>query len=170
MAKHSEISAHRANLSRLDNGTTTAEEARIITSFVHEALKQRKPLMSLAALFRHSTVDDDVKIRLKRCAAEELRARLADVPSVNRTSVRQEGWLGVKEASQWLARDERTVADQLHTVDGRRRLGWPWWDGHAWRIAPAAVDPNRRAAFMESLPASEPTPDLLPQWCERADA
>ena len=76
-------------------------------------------------------------------------------------------WLNTRQAAAALAVTERTLLDRLVEPHLRRLLGWPWWDGHAWHIAPTAVDPERRAAFLAGLPDVEPQSDLLPPWCTR---
>jgi hypothetical protein len=65
-------------------------------------------------------------------------------------------WLSVEQAAAMLRKTSRTIRDWLETDDGRRRLGWPWFDGREWQIPEPAINPDSRAEYMGRLPADEP--------------
>lgn len=60
-----------------------------------------------------------------------------------------------------------TLRDRLRQWQYRQRYGWPQWDGHEWRIAPAVLDSKTAAAFLAAQPLLESIPHLLPAWCDR---
>lgn len=65
-------------------------------------------------------------------------------------------WLSVEQTAGKLRKSTRTIRDWLETEDGRRRLGWPWFDGREWQIPEPAINPDSRAEYMNRLPADEP--------------
>lgn len=88
-------------------------------------------------------------------AAEELevaRTRGA-VPHAPTPS---DNWLTLEQTAVALGRQTRTIREWLETEDGRRRLGWPWFDGRDWKIPEPAINPNARAEYMSRQPADEP--------------
>jgi hypothetical protein len=91
------------------------------------------------------------------------RLRTATLEQVGRA----EAWLSPEDYARAVGLHLRTVYERLAMWEGRRRLGWPVWDGHRWLIAPAVADPARCAAFLSALPAREPLADLLPPHCTR---
>lgn len=79
-------------------------------------------------------------------------------------------WLTIEATADAFGESPHCIRGWLRTVNGRTRLGWPWWDGHIWRIPEPAVNPMTRASYMATLPEREPPAHTatLPSWCERA--
>lgn len=77
-------------------------------------------------------------------------------------------WIGAEAAASALNLSMKALTDWLEEVQGRMRLGWPWWDGHRWRIAEPAINPSTRATYMATLPLEEPPLHVatLPAWCK----
>jgi hypothetical protein len=65
-------------------------------------------------------------------------------------------WLSVEQTAAMLRKMPRTIREWLETVEGRRRLGWPWFDGREWQIPEPAINPDSRAEYMGRQPAEEP--------------
>lgn len=65
-------------------------------------------------------------------------------------------WLSVDQTGEMLNKGSRTIRDWLADVEGRRKLGWPWYDGAAWHIPEPAINPLTRANYLASQPAEEP--------------
>jgi hypothetical protein len=136
------------------------------------ASRARYPAKSLASFQRHAVaagLDSAVLKQLVLLANDEIRTGLHTVPPESPAPTT--AWLSVNAAAHALLISPRTLHnDWLRTVDGRRRLGWAWWDGRCWRIPEPAVNAATRAAYMAAIPQHEPAAHVasLPSWCERA--
>lgn len=65
-------------------------------------------------------------------------------------------WLTVDQTADMLRKGSRTIREWLADVDGRRQLGWPWYDGATWHIPEPAINPLTRASYLASQPLEEP--------------
>jgi hypothetical protein len=65
-------------------------------------------------------------------------------------------WLSAEQTASMLRKTLRTIRGWLETNDGRRQLGWPWFDGSEWQIPEPALNPASRAEYMDRVPADEP--------------
>lgn len=128
---------------------------------------KRYPSKACGALLRNhgGALAPRVRAQLKQLVEQELEAQRDGSPPV--AAVPPLAWLSVQEAATILRLHPSTLAERLRQRDGRRRLGWPQWDGHRWLIAPQAIDPNTSAVFLAKMPEAEPLASLLPDWCER---
>ena len=135
------------------------------------AAQAQHPAKSLAAFRRHRGADGlspELLDALLLMADEEF-ASLASAQQPREAPISTAAWIGVEAAAHQLRTSVETVKEWLRTPEGRRNLGWPWWDGYRWRIPEPALDPAMRAAYMASLPSIEPPAHIasLPSWCER---
>jgi hypothetical protein len=128
-----------------------------------------QPDMSLGALLRWnaSALDTGTRSILREQALSIVKREQAEQGSTMAEPARFGEWLTVTEAAVRLRIREATLLERLRTWEGRRRLGWPQWDGHRWRISSVAVDPADAASHLASLCVREPLAELLPEWCER---
>lgn len=131
------------------------------------------PDMAIGALFRHNapnTLDRSVLETVREEALallDQRRATGTQLAAAAQIDERDGGWLFTWEAAPRLRVQEKTLRERLAKWEQRQSLGWPVWDGHQWRIPAWAVDSTRSAALLATLPAREPLPHLLPEWCER---
>lgn len=92
---------------------------------------------------------------LESMAHEEL-ARLTRTAHVEIDPPRGASWLTIQQGAERLNEHERTIRGWLSTTEGRRRLGWPWFTGHEWKIPEPALNPATRASYMATMSAEEP--------------
>lgn len=157
------------HLASLTEHPSTSSIDSVVTALAADALAApAHPLMSLAATLRSRAkgLSPELFAVLRERAEIEITTRLATLPGEDSPLALPRGeWLTVKEAALVLGITEATLHERLRHQHHRRRLGWPMWDGHRFWIATAAVDPNRRAAFLAAQPAEEPLAELLPAHC-----
>lgn len=157
------------NLLRSAPKSPSADDiAALVDALVADAETARHPLMSLAATLRYRAghIDEAHREEIRSAAAAALlRIRSREVERVSPSAPPIGEWLMVREAAPRLGITEETLLERLRQREHRRRLGWPMWDGYRWWIATAAVDPERRAAFLSAQPSEEPLPELLPASC-----
>jgi len=74
-------------------------------------------------------------------------------------------WLTPIQAAKSLGVSMDWVLQRLKTPEGRRLLGYPWYDGRRWHISSLACEPETRTAFLTELPEYEPPENvsLLPE-------
>ena len=75
-------------------------------------------------------------------------------------SVESSDWLGLTEAASTLGVSISWARDCLESREGRRLLGYPWYDGRRWHIPAPACRPGTRADFLAALPESEPPENI----------
>lgn len=126
---------------------------------------------SLALLRRHAlakAVRVDVVDQVIAMAEAEFERLMREATSAGGAEVPAVPWFTVEATADALGESVARIRTWLRSVDGRRRLGWPWWDGHQWRIPEPAVNPMTRPAYMATLPDEEPPAHArtLPRWCE----
>jgi hypothetical protein len=150
------------------------EELSTAVERLHALLSRRSEGLKSLALYRrhhHTLVAPELWERLEDALRERLaddfEARLAARTATLEQVGQAEAWLSPEDYARAVGLHLRTVYERLAMWEGRRRLGWPVWDGHRWLIAPAVADPARCAAFLSALPAREPLADLLPPHCTR---
>ena len=93
---------------------------------------------------------------LRAQAAEELEILLA-AGALQLAPTPAGDWLSVEQTAVMLRKMPRTIREWLETEEGRRRLGWPWFDGREWQIPEPAINPDSRAEYMARQPAEEPS-------------
>lgn len=151
------------------SSTPGDQELRELVGAIADAVEgKRYPRKAIGALVRNHGGEfaPRLRSRITEMAAEEVAVRAQKcVPES--ASAPTASWLSVKDAAALLGIHATTLESRLRTRDGRRRLGWPQWDGSRWRIAPQAIDPATSAVFLSGLPTAEPLADLLPSWCEQ---
>lgn len=143
--------------------TTEDKIAETAAELAREARAARSPGRSLGALIRWRCREqgwpDQVCSRLLELGLEQLGTPVDDGdasdPPLEPSPIAGR-WLTVEEASALTNRSPATIKRRLHTREGRRDYGWPWWDGHRWQIPSPAVDPTMRAGYMATLPEEEP--------------
>ena len=124
------------------------------------ALKATHPRMSLAATHREairSGISKKVVDEVIAQAQDIVDAELAGRSSRERAST----WITPSRAAGLLGTTVAWVQEKLETPEGRRLLGFPWYDGRRWRIPLPACHPDSRAAFLAALPADEPLANLV---------
>ena len=116
--------------------------------------------MSLAATHREairSGISKKVVDEVIAQAQDIVDAELAGRSSRERAST----WITPSRAAGLLGTTVAWVQEKLETPEGRRLLGFPWYDGRRWRIPLPACHPDSRAAFLAALPADEPLANLV---------
>ena len=158
----------RALLRALSSAPASAELKEAAACIADACAGKRYPSKACGAVLRNHGGDLAPRVRsqLKELVEEELEAR-RDLSTLSVVNVPARAWLSVQEAASLLRLHESTLLERMRQRDGRRRMGWPLWDGHRWLIAPQAIDPDTSAVFLAKLPETEPLADLLPNWCER---
>jgi hypothetical protein len=141
-----------------------------LDALVQSAFAAKKPLMSIGATLRHCAelLDPGLRERLRDAASKRVLAPAGPIVAPHHPGATAAEWLTVREAAARAGCSVAVLYDRLRSVEHRRRLGWPMWDGFRWSIAAAVFDPARRAAFLLGQPEEEPLADLLPETCERA--
>ena len=141
--------ARRATESRSEDSIRTfAEHA------VSIARQKQKPRMSLAAIIReHFRKDLELSAKVGKVAFLVLTA---DLPLAIVPDERTDNWVRLEVAARRLDVLPETLRNRLVDVEYRRLYGWPWFDGHRWLFASAALDPERRSAYLAAQPVVEP--------------
>lgn len=157
----------RAHLQCLPVEPSTEQLRAVARRLAVAASKATYPKKSLAAFRRHDTgvphLDAILTLALDELATIEARGQLREEATPDGR------WLGPEAAAAVLQERVATLKDRLRTQEGRRALGWAWWNGARWLIPEPAINPGTRAIYMATLPDMEPAAHvaLLPDWCER---
>lgn len=163
-------------LADLSDGSDAATEASAVQTLVDRIVDRSRPEMALAALMRWNAPETMPPARreaLRERVREALAARRREGVDVPEGAARGQGpggsWLTVDDVVRDYLTHLRaaTLLERLRTWEGRRRLGYPQWDGYRWLISSLAVDPATATEYLAAQPAREPLADLLPPWCER---
>lgn len=137
----------------------TPEDVRPIAHEVARAAsRSRYPGKSIAQTVRcvqRAGHPPALAMLLGTLAQEELRAldeRPVPLPALTPLA----SWLTVEQTAEMLRKNVRTIRSWLETTEGRRMLGWPFFDGASWQIPEPAINPATRAAYMAEMPIEEP--------------
>lgn len=154
----------------LDSCNPTAIAACAV-EVARAAASRNSPRKAIALVKRHATdrgASPDIVRQVLEMADAEL-TRIGEQSSVPVADPPRGVWLTVEATANALNESVARVKERLRTADGRRRLGWPWWDGRAWRIPEPAINPLTRPSYMAVIPVDEPPPHAatLPVWCDR---
>lgn len=138
----------------------TPEDMRPVAREVARAASLRDcPGKSIAQACRSAVRAEcplPVVATLRAQAAEELDI-IRTSGSVAHATMPAGNWLSVEQTAAMLQKMPRTIREWLETEEGRRRLGWPWFDGREWQIPEPAINPDSRAEYMARQPAEEPS-------------
>ena len=146
-------------IATVPHSPSDAEFEAALASLVESVADKRNVGRSVGAIIRWR-----YRSRWTREDCDRLqRETLIKVKQLNLSTGREERgptisgeWLTVDQVARLTGRTAETVKRRLRTREGRRDLGWAWWDGYQWLIPSPAVDPTRRAGYMASLPEEEP--------------
>ena len=160
------MNAHRIRhlASLLPTNPNEAELRPLATELANGAAGKKVPARSIAKTVDHHlpSLPEEVRRRLREFAGQALRSTQTEIvaPPEN---CGVERWVSVDEASILLDILPSTLLERLKDKEYRRLYGWPYWDGHRWRIALPAIHPSSAANFRSTMPDEEPwTP---PRWC-----
>lgn len=151
-------------------------DAVAVQTLVDRIADRSHPDMALAALMRWNVPKamsaarrEALQERVREALAARRREDMHAAETRGRTPEPGGSWLTVDDVVRDYLTHLRaeTLLERLRTWEGRRRLGYPQWDGYRWLISSLAVDPATSAAYLAAQPAHEPIADLLPSWCER---
>lgn len=134
---------------------TDAEKAALAQELAERALMRPYPKKSLASYLREggrAGVRQDLLDEIEGLAVDHLARALAGSTAAQDPH----GWLTLTQAAQILGKSLKWVREALETPDGRRVLGFPWFDGQRWRIPRDACCPSTRAQYLARLPETEP--------------
>jgi len=158
----------RTHLGGLPDECSEEDLRPVARALATHAASKDQPLKSLAAFERHNLELPHVP-RLIELAKEELPLVNQDAPPREAPAPSMR-WLTVEAVASVLpSTSVKALKQRLRMVEGRRALGWAWWDGYRWLIPEPAIDPLTRAGYMAELPSTEPEAHRrqLPEWCER---
>ena len=135
-----------------------SEKEALATRLVEVALEARYPRKSLSALLREGKTAG-VREALVEEVGTLAKAALDD--ALRGDSVAKGvDWLTPSQAAHRLGQTLHWVRSALDSEEGRRALGYPWFDGKRWRIPAPACDPAARSGYLAGLPDQEPAGNL----------
>ena len=148
----------RSEMRRLANQVRTHGTDQAIREFAERAvsiaLQKTKPRMSLAGMVRqHFSNEPALSERITGIAGRMIEASISKAAPVPTPSER---WVQLEAAAEILGSSPGKIRSRLADVEYRRLHGWPWCDGRTWYFPAPALDPERRAAFVNAQPADEP--------------
>lgn len=134
---------------------STAQQEALAEEIVRRAFERRYPWMSLGAQEREA-LRGHAPPSLVRDVMSRARKALTALEREKSHRPRAGRWLSMSEAAAAMNVSLSWIKESLRTGVGRRRLGYPWYDGRRWHIPAAACDPRSRATFLSHLPDGEP--------------
>lgn len=134
------------------------EKEALAKHLVEIALEARYPRKSLSALLREGKAAG-VREALVNDVGDLAEGALAEALRED-TLAKGVDWLTPSQAARRLGRPLNWVRSALESEEGRRALGFPWFDRKRWWIPAPACDPSTRSGFLASLPDQEPEGNL----------
>lgn len=161
----------KARLTGLPEDASASDLQPLASELVQRCSAEKYPRKSVSAFLRHARLHVPEPTMSVFTGLAEAALEDESEDSSSPAPVVAEPFLGIGEAARRLNVSVKTLAARLREVRYRRLYGWPWWDGHQWSFAPAAVDPVARPSFMATLPEHEAAAHvaMLPPWCERSE-
>ena len=137
------------------------ERDRLVREVARRARAARYPAKSIAATKREAL----------RAGADEMLVRAVVQGAVDRLTAAEPmaaaeapdpgGWYTTREAARALEVPLGWIDERLRSPEGRRLLGYPWYDGRRWHIPAPACDAKTRSEWLAGLPDSEPVENVI---------